>query len=383
MRIITETFEGAHLFRFSSGLGLNGASAVVTAASQSISELDGPRCYSTGPFDGTRGLPLTLNGSGTAVTPSEIFTGFFFLDTAPSSAVVAPVGGSQIDAKHRLMSFWSGTTGICTVKIDPVTQKLQLFVGAFYWLDVFFSVVGNVPTYALAANSTQGQAIVQNTVYHCQIRVKLDGANSIVQVKLDDTLVIDWTGTLPGTTMDRVMLHSAGASYADTNGNLYIDSIVINDTTAAVCAEDATWTGIRRFKVQLVAGPGTYAQFTPVPAVANYLNVDDVPNDADTTINYALTTGLKDSFPTSPHGLSALNVTFKAWFQEVIARKDSGTFQIKLGVRRAGVDYIMATGIDTGISYDVFDHRLCQDPSSLNSWTGTGLDSTEIIYQND
>lgn len=382
MRIITQSMEGGHLFRWGTQLGLNGIPSVVTFASAGIPELDGSRVYSCGPFDGTRSIPLTLNGSGASVTASELFCGFFFLLSDPANLAVAPIGGSSPDAKHRLMSFWTGPTGICTVKIDPYTQKLQLWIGAFYWINVFFNVVGNSPTYALIANSTQGATFVANTVYHCQIRVKLNGASSIVQVKLDDTLVIDWTGTLPGATIDRVMTHSSGASYADTNGNMYLATIIINDSTADACGND-TWPGVRRLKLQNISGPGTYSQFTPDPVQANYLNVDDVPNDGNTTINYALSAALKDSFPVSPNGLNALQVTYKGWFEEVIARKTGGTFQIELGVRRAGTDYMSGVPLPLGVSFDVFDHNLCKDPSSLLAWDSAGLDSTEIIYQSD
>lgn len=378
MRIITQSMEGGHLFRWGSNLGMNGGATIVTAASEGIPELDGSRVYKCGPFDGTRAIPLTLNGSGAPVTPTEVYAGFFFLHDDPDSVVQAPIGGSGADGKHRLMSFWSGSTGICTVRIDPITQKLQLMINAFYVIDIFFHIVGT--NHVAIADSTQGNAIIENTVYHCQIHVKLDGANSIVQVKLDDTLVIDWTGTLAGTTMDRVMTHSAGATYADTNGNLYLATIIINDSTPDTCGND-TWPGVRRLKLQNISGPGTYAQFTPVPVVPNYQNVDEVPNDADTTLNYALSSGLKDSFPVSPNGLNAFNVTYKGWFEEVIARKTGGTFGIQLGVRRAGVDYLSGVTLPLGVSYDVYDHNLCKDPSSLIAWDSAGLDATEIIYQ--
>jgi hypothetical protein len=379
MRIITQSMEGGHLFRWGAQLGLNGAPQVVTAASAGIPELDGSRVYDCGPFDGSRGMPLTLNGSGAAVTASEIYVGFFFLSDNPASSANPAIGGSPDIAKHRLMSFWSGGTGICTVHIDPITQKLELCTGAFYWIDVFFTAVGSALT--LAATSTQGQAFSANTVYHCQIHVKLAGGASVVQVKLDDNLVIDWTGTLAGATMDRVMTHSAAASYAGTNGHLYLATIIINDTTPdATCGND-TWTGIRRLKLQTISGPGTYSQFTPDPVQANYLNVQEVPNDGGTTTNYALSTGLKDSFPVSPNGLNALQVTYKGWFEEVIAAKTGGTFGMQLGVRRLGTDYMSGITLPLGVSFDVYDHNLCKDPSSLLAWDSGALDATEIIYQ--
>jgi len=378
-RIVTESFQGNHLFRFGNVFGINGVPTVGLASSFGIADMDETRCISMGPFDDNLELPFQ-DSTGVIVTPTEAFVGFFHVSSDPTNQSPPGVGASNGTEWHRLITFWMDNTDICTVRIDPTTAKLQARLGAFYFTALNVAFVGTYPT-TLLANSTQTSPIFGGTLYHVQVRVKLNGASSIVQVKLDDNLVIDWTGTLPGTTMNRVMFHSSGASYAESYGDQFYDSIVINDTTAATCATDATWPGVLRFKTQLVSGAGFYSQFTPFPAAPNFANVDDLPNNADTDYNFALSSGLKDSFPTSPHGLDVANTTFRAWFQEVIARKTSGTFKIKLGVRRSGVDYLDATSRDLGVSYDVFDSRRCLDPSSLVFWTGLGLDSTEVIYQ--
>lgn len=372
-RTVTDSFEGGHLYRMSNSISNGGGIAIATSPI-----IDGARCLNTGNL-ATTFFPIRYNGSGLATTATELYVGFFFISTLPFSNSSNTSGSPSTD-KHRLISFWDGGDGLVTVSIDPLTQNLRLMLGAYYYFDATSGQVGTTPPLTLLQVSTQGQAITANTIYHIQVRVKLDGVSSIVQVKLDDALVIDWTGTLTSTTMDRIALQSAGARFSDTDGTQYVDDLVINDTVAGTCGDD-TWPGVLRFKVQLISGPGTYAQFTPDPAAANYTNVDDLPNDGNTTTNYALTTGLKDSFPVAPHGLLAANVTFRALFQEAIYRKSAGTMQIKLGVRRAGTDYIMASGVNAGVSFDVVDNRLCVDPASLVSWTAAGLDATEIIYQ--
>lgn len=359
-RRITETMEGGHLYRFGNELGINGSASVALCGVGSVPVMDGARCLEMGAFDSEITLPVP--------SATEYFIGAFFVSQDPT-LVFSTFGGSGSTGNHRILVAKQGNTNIATCRIDPLTEKLEL-------------LVENSET--LAAVSSQAQVITANTLYHAQMRVFLNGAASVVQVKLDDVLVIDWTGTLSASAISRFTFCGGGRSFSDNaiGAAQWFDDIVVNDTTASTCSDD-TWPGVLRFVVQNVSGPGTYAQFTPSPAVANYQNVDDLPHDGDTTVNYALTTGLKDSFPTSPHGLAVANVTFKAWFQEVIARKNSGTFKIKLGVRRAGTDYIQASGTNVGVSYDVFDHRLCQDPSSLTAWTGAGLDATEIIYEID
>lgn len=393
-RLITESLEGGHLFRFGNQLGLNGNTSVETCASQGI-VMDGARCLKLGSFDGVMDMPL-MNYSGnpslgippgTVVTPNEIYFGFFYIADNPDTVQNPGVGGTALEVMHRIVSVWSGQTGICTLRIDPVNGvKLQLMNGAFYFTDPAFSFVGTIDTVALAT-ATTAQPISANTLYHFQMRVRLNGVNSIVQVKQDDVLVIDYAGPLNGFatigTMSRIIWYSSGTSYAQDLGRQWVDDIVVNDTTSAQCAEDATWPGVRRFVVQNVSGPGTYAQFTPVGDAPNYRTIDDLPNDGDATYNYALAanSGFKDSFPVNPNALDPTQVTYKAWFEEVIVRKTGGTSLIKLGVRVAGADYLQPVGQNVGISYDVVDARNCLDPSSLIAWTSAKLDSTEIIYQ--
>lgn len=391
-RLITETFEGGHMYRFGNQLGINGTTSVVTTASQGIS-MDGAYCMQMGLFDGVVDMPLLNYGGnpslgvtpGTTVSPSELYFGFFFMAQNPDSVNNPIVGGTVYEVMHRIVSVWSGATGICTLRIDPVNGvKLALMDGAFFYIDAGFNAVGTVTTTTLAS-ATNAQPISANTLYHIQMWVKLAGASSRVQVKQDDVLVIDYTGPLNGaaSSMSRIIWYSAGTSYAQNLGNQWIDDIVVNDTTAATCATDATWPGVLRFKVQNVTGPGTYAQFTPTGDTPNFNCIDDLPHDGDATYNYALSpnSGFMDSFPVSPNALNTAQVTYRAWFEEAIVRKTGGTSKLKLGVRRAGVDYLQPTGQDVGVSYDVYDHRLCLDPSSLVGWTSAGLDATEIIYQ--
>jgi hypothetical protein len=394
-RLITETFEGDHFFRFGNQLGINGTPSIVLCASEvPVVALDGLRALSMGHFDAVLDMPL-LNYSGnptlgvapgTTVTPNEIYFGFFFWANNPDEIGQPGVGGTDVRLTHRIVSVWNGTNGICTLRISAEGDvKLQLMDGAFFYTDAAFDHVGTVNPVPIA-NSTGSQPISAGTLYHIQMHVKLNGMNSVVEVKQDDTLVISYTGPLNGgldTEMTRIIWYSAGTSYAQNYETQYFDDIVVNDTTSALCATDATWPGILRFKVQEVSGPGTYSQFTPVGFPQNYQNVQDIPNDGDNTYNYALQThsGFKDSFPVDPNALNPLQITYRAWFEEVIARKTGGTAKLVLGVRRAGTDYLQPVGQDVGVSYDVYDDRLCTDPSSLIAWTSAGLDATEIIYE--
>lgn len=358
-RVITETWEGDHMYRFGNLHATFGTSwSIVTAGgSWSGSILDGDRHLQMSNYDQFWSLPVPPQ--------NEYYIGFFFFDRKPNH-VFSGAFQSGSTGNHCLIGWGTLATAAGCIRINPLTEMIELNIGP--GRGTFASV------------STQAQPITALTPYHLQVHAKLDPVNGVVQVKLDDTLIIDFTGDTGSGNIDTFYLFSEGNSFADTAVDTGIarDALVVNDTTTAA---DNSWTGIRRFKVQNVTGPGTYAQFTPFGDAPNFNCIDDLPNDGNTTYNYALASNLKDSFPCSPHGLDLAHTTFHAWFQEAIARKTSGTFKINLGVRRAGVDYYDAVSHDLGVSYDVYDSRRATDPSSLVAWTGAGLDATEIIYR--
>jgi len=360
-RVITESFEGAHFYRFGNVLGTLpspfGGSSVNISTTQII---DGLRTMYIDGYDHRATIPIPAQ--------TEYFIGFFFISPNPA-LVFNGFGQSGTTGNHKLTQWISAGAQLGYVRINPLTQKLETYVGT-----------GNG---VLVASSSQTQVITAGTIYHVQVHV--DCTAGLIETKLDDVLIMSVNVAIGAATIDRFDMWGGGNSAADNNLDAYqiFDDIVINDAVPSLCTDTDTWPGVLRFQVQLIAGAGTYSQFTPVPVQPNYLNVDEVPHDSDTSYNYALSSGLKDSFPVSPNGLNALGVTYKAWFQEVIAKKTSGTFKIKLGVRRAGVDYIEATGHDLGVAYDVYDSYRCEDPSTLGSWTSAALDATEIIYQSD
>ena len=257
----TETFEGNHLYRFGNQIGANGAVLVVPTAS-APSPMDGDRCLKCFAFD-TR---LSLN---LATPMNEFYIGSFWITDNVNEVFF----GSGTVGNRRIIIFQNGGTQLGYVRQNPISQKLDL-------------VVGDYTSETTVASSTQAQVITAGTLYHVQIHVLANGASSVVQVKLDDTLVIDWPGTLGASIMDTFLI--CGPARQGNDGSVgshhYFDNIIINDTTTAA---DNSWPGVLRYKVQLVAGPGFYSQFTPDPAVPNFQNVDDLPHDGDTTTNYA------------------------------------------------------------------------------------------------
>jgi hypothetical protein len=219
--------------------------------------------------------------------------------------------------------------------------------------------------------ASSSNALVDGTTYHIQVHIQIADAG-IFQVKLDDNQVINFSGdTKPGadTTVDIFR-------WGGINGVCRWDSLTVNDTLGAA---DNSWPGILRFQRMLPTGPGNYVNNWSRNAGANNWDaVDEVPHDSDTTYLFTTTANLYESFSMADHTLT--NVIFKALLTAAIAKKDSGTVQLALGIRDNdnSTDYFGANST-LGTSYGVVEERRTVDPSTGVAWVAAGLNATESL----
>jgi hypothetical protein len=218
---------------------------------------------------------------------------------------------------------------------------------------------------------TGTHTLVNDTLYHIQVHVTIANAGGVLDVKLDDNVEITFVGdTQPGadTTVTRYRWTSVSTSY--------FDSLTINNTTGAI---DNTWPGILRFQRMLPTGPGNYVNnWSRNTGANNWDAVDEVPHDSDTTYLFTTTANLYESFSMADHTLT--NAVFKALLTAAIAKKDSGTVQLALGIRDNdnSTDYFGANST-LGTSYGVVEERRTVDPSTGVAWVAAGLNATESL----
>jgi hypothetical protein len=321
-RLFTESFEPQHFLRFSSF----NSPAINTA-----SLIDGVAC-------------LLLNGSQYVEkdfsTPlSEFYAGLF----------IRPVNSiTQI----QIIRWASGTTELGRLVINTVTRVLD-------------AVVNGVTV----ASSTQ--ALIDNTIFHIQVHLQIADAG-VFQVKLNDTQVINFAGdTKPGAdaTINKIR-------WGGINGSSEWDDLTVNDTTGA---EDNSWPGIIRIARLLPAGPGTYVNnWSRNTGSTNWEAVDEVPPDNDATYIFTSAANLYESFSMSDQSL--VNVNYKALITSVVAKKDSGTVQIAVGIRddQNSTDYF---GVNSAldVSYGCIQERRTVDPSTAATWTSVGINSQQAL----
>lgn len=325
-RLLTETFELGVMYRFSS------YNTTITTAN---------------PLDGARALNIGANQYADISLPSsysELYIGFFsaFNPTSTPMAVVR---------------WQNGANELGRLQMDYVTGKLQIYVN-------------NV--LVATGSSTINFTITSDPKYHIQVHIKIALAGNI-DVKLNDISEVSYAGdTRAGfTNIDKFRF---GLGH---NGVFILDDIVINDTSGVL---DNSWPGILKYQTMLTTGNGFYSGNWQKNSgsAADYTYVDENPNDGDTTYLYTTSLNTYASFSMADQAIS--NATYMALLTEAIAKKDSGSVKLTVGIRdnENSTNYFGVTS-DLGVSYGIVEERRTVDPSTGVAWTSGGINATEAL----
>ncbi len=124
------------------------------------------------------------------------------------------------------------------------------------------------------------------------------------------------------------------------------------------------------------AGPN---QGSPTPSGAHYLNVDDNPNDGDTSILSFSSAGNQEVFTTADQTLTSDVVT--AVKVRWVAKKGSGTdWQAKAGVIVSGTEYYGST-VNLTSGYVVREETFTNNPATGLPWTVAEARAAKVVYQ--
>jgi len=284
-------------------------------------------------------------------------TAFLYKDIDSVTEIYAAMWFRFIAAPNTLGSFflWQTTTGSVTLGYVGVQNSV---------------LVVSADGTTVAATGTR--SLTAGTNYHMQVYVNYADVGSIV-VKLDDNVEITYAGdTKPGVIADITRVAITGA----TSNTTYIDTICVNSTAGTV---DNSWPGVVRMKLLTPAGPGTYVNnWSRNAGATNWQAVDEVPNDGDTTYLYTSTANVYESFSMTDPGLTSVN--YQALITSSIAKKDSGTVQLAVGIvdDDNATNYYVANSA-LGTSYGIVEGRLTLDPSTGSAWTPSGINATQAL----
>lgn len=210
---------------------------------------------------------------------------------------------------------------------------------------------------------------------HIQGYAKIADSGGRVIVKVDDLVVIDYTGdTKSGGTnvsVDQFRFNRFGNAAA-----FYYDDWWIND--AAGAAPHNTFYGMARCRLLAPTAPGASTGFTPSTG-ANWSCVDETPYVAtDYVSNPGAVSGTRDTYVAADIGTG--NEVLAARSLVVAKKTGPGLLSLKPVLRSGGADYYGPTTLLAGSDRSM-NGVWYTDPATGVPWTVAGVNAAEVGFE--
>ncbi len=221
--------------------------------------------------------------------------------------------------------------------------------------------------------ATSAGALAINVWNYIEIKITIADSGGLAEVRVNESVFVTFTGDTKFSTS----LNTANRiQFISRNTDVAFDDLYICDGTGSV---NNTYLGDCRVDVVKPTGAGNYAEFSTQGSGNNWDNVDDQPNDGDTSYNYANVTGKRDTFACSD--LPAVSGSIFGVQVALSARKDdAGSRTIRSLTRISGTDY---EGSSKNLSTD---YRFCMqimetNPNTTAAWADTEINAAEFGYK--
>lgn len=198
-------------------------------------------------------------------------------------------------------------------------------------------------------SASSGGIIVAGVWNFIEMLVTISNTVGVVQAWLNGIQVINSSGVNNRSSANNSS-NQIGLGEYNNNGTgspFLFDDLYCFDTGGSVLNSVA---GDSRFVVSMASASGSFAQFTPVGAPANWDCVNEIPPDDDTTYVADGTIGDRDSYDFESQTFTGNAIMVVPW---VRARKDdAGAHTIELSLRNGGVDaFSSAISVPSSYSY--------------------------------
>jgi hypothetical protein len=201
--------------------------------------------------------------------------------------------------------------------------------------------------------------------------VKVDGIT-----ELDVTGLNTWSDSAANAFM--ALVFGRAGTYA-VSADMHLDDIAINNTAGEV---DDSWCGEGRIIALKPNANGASSEWvgSDVDSTDNYLLVDEIPADEDTSYVESSTVDDFDLYNCEASGLT--DVTILRVWPEARARATigDGTGKIRLGVKSNTTEAWDAadTALMTTYTQRVIGDELLEDPATATTWTPAGVDALQV-----
>ena len=324
-------------------------------------------------------IALSYNASAfVGATTSYPRTGAGYLRFTTSGGYVqknvSPSGGFVIGvAIHKELTNPSGESSFMSIR-EGATVHLYLTLSSDYKIRLYR---GDATLLATSTNAIPAYSTSVSDYRHIELKCTIHDTTGSFTLRIEGVVEASGSGvdTRNGGTgvIDNFRLESnSNTTY------LGFDDLYALDTSGAT--HNDFLGSSARVDTLSVDGAGDVTQWTPSTG-SNYQNVDETgANNGDTDYNSAATTGLKDSFSCS--NLPTSGVDVQAVRARVVARKDdSGTCQIKVGIRSSGVESTESAQSLTTSYAAYFSSLHTVDPNTGVAWTEAGVNAIQAQYE--
>jgi len=224
-----------------------------------------------------------------------------------------------------------------------------------------------------SSDSIASGVLIENQWHHMGIDFKRDAAAGWMKVYVDGLETLSIVGNTGASAIDALRFGTSSAGRYWTTLPYY-DDLYIDDTTG----EAAAPVPDLRFEFISPNGAGNYSVWDPFPGTgeANWQDVDERPNDGDTTYVEAQVLNERDSYAMTTYTMAA-GWAIQAVLPTAIAKKTDAVVDTELALmtRQGGVD---DDGVDQDLpsSYGLLWDRFTTDPGG-GAWSQADLDSVE------
>lgn len=304
----------------------------------------------------------------------------------------APIGGTYyyklwVAAYNCFKSFAPISECYYRMRVYSVTPKSNIYLRFrlggtdVAWLTLDSSFHWQAAATTIGILGTSVEVVMGSRWYLIEVYFKEANApDGRFVLYVDGSKVIDYTGdTQPAseTTFDNIEM------YATTGGQFAFDDLAMNDTNGSV---DNSWCGDGIIINLTPSGSGTtnnWLNSGSVSGSANYLYVDEYPNDGDTTHVYASgsNTGHQDQYR-----LSSFDGTGKLVshiYTEARARKTiADNAAVKLGyLPDGGSDQLSGSLVLTTDYTRIVGTSASANPVTGIAWTEADLNALEFVCE--
>ncbi len=270
------------------------------------------------------------------------------------------IGSATVNGSYYLFSWKSGSTTIGSVRFldNGSTKHLMLYVGA-----------------SLVATTTFN--VTYSSWFLFELHVKIADSNGVVEVKIDG--VADATGTFTGDTKPDTNTTINTISFTGTDWNMvmYFDDLAMNDVNGGV---DDTWCGDGKIIILKPNANGDSSDLVGSDgnSTDNYLLVDEVPSDGDTTYVESTVVDDYDLYNLEACGLSGVTINRV----QVVARgRDTAASggEIGLRVKTNSSEYTSSNiALVTTYTQDLRGPEYLTNPQSAGEWSTSELDALQV-----